>query len=167
MERRLGQMFLLRKMRTAVDYRVSGEKNRHTASITLSQMNSALQEHGTDVANVKRDDPRQNIWLDNMTQVTLAQLEPMSFRSYVEVVGSGIAPPPEVKHISPIKVESEPDGGAKRGVEIELESDVKKMLDRGVLRKDSPIEVAARGQKPEKVLNEWMNAWQEFRAPQA
>jgi hypothetical protein len=146
-------------MRRATDYRVTGIKNRYTSSITVQRFNAAAMEHGTHMGHIQKDQARHRMGLSNIALVNLAQYEPLSFRSVVELCASEISPPKPLPDVVPSEVRN------STTVADQLRKDVQRFLYLGSLRKDGPLFNETKLSPPEKLTESWLNAAEEFRAP--
>ena len=93
-ERKLGVNYMRSHLRIATSYRAFF-KDRYERGQRRSLLQAAFYEHGTDYVRVMNDLSRQKIILSRPMLVRLAQLEPMAFRSILELAGSDVPPPPQ------------------------------------------------------------------------
>ena len=93
-ERKLGRNYIRSHLRIATTYRAFF-KDRYERGLRRGLLQAAFCEHGTDYPSAMSDLARQKLLFTKPMLIHLAQLEPMAFRSIVELMGSGIAPPPQ------------------------------------------------------------------------
>jgi hypothetical protein len=148
-ERKLGHMLFTQRLRAETTHRVTSLSKTNGSHVRLN-VDSALQEHGTDWSKARNDFARQNVALFPRSMQQLAQYEPMSFRALVELSASNIAPPPAPHDAS--KVAPAPYD-PKLNALLELRGDVDRML-----RHKSKLQGQA---------DDWMDSWKQFAVEEA
>eukprot|EP00759_Apiculatamorpha_spiralis_P056486 PhF_6_TR8080/c0_g1_i1/m.12500/K02887/RP-L20, MRPL20, rplT; large subunit ribosomal protein L20 len=96
-ERKLGHRYIRTHLRVQSNYRAYAKDHFDRARVR-SNLQAAYMEHGTDYPKARNDLSRQKILLDHHALSTLAIQEPLAFRSVMELISSGVAPPPRVEH---------------------------------------------------------------------
>lgn len=97
MERRLGYKQIMFQLRTQCKFRVES-KPAVEKQLIRAQADAAAKEQNTDWNAIRNDIARQKVQILPQTQATLAKYEPMAYRAMIELLASGIPPPPKPEH---------------------------------------------------------------------